>query len=480
MRVPILTTITRANVVAACRGLASLMVVVGVFGSAACHYPADESARGPADVLLITVDTLRADHLGLYGYERATTPHLDRWFGDGAIYERAYSTEANTSPSLVSILSGQLPQEHGVRLLYQLLPAATRVLSEILPDRYETAAIVSNMVLTDEAIGLASRFDHYDDFVDERESSRAVYERNAARTTDAVLHWLAGRADPARPVFLWVHYIDPHGPYRPPADRPRAFTHAVAQPIDIARVPAYQREPGVTDGLTYVDRYDEEVAYTDAEVGRLLDQFAALRSIDDTLVVFTADHGESMMEHERWFTHGYHVYDEIVRVPLMLRGPGIASARRAEPASGIDIAPTILRFIGAVPPATMRSVDLRDGTGLTATRPVFVEATWGGKKQWRAAVTGDAKWMTQVWAPSRATMQQRHYDLVGDPGELNARPWQPNAPVPRQLVELSRTDPDPAGLPAKYAKGLLLAAPKVAPRVSAEARDRLRSLGYVE
>jgi len=460
--------------------VAILVAVAAVLGGAACRHSGSEPARGPADVLLITVDTLRADHMSLYGYERPTTPHLDRWFGDGAIYERAYSTEANTSPSLVSVLSGLLPQDHGVRLLYQLLPTATRVLPELLPDRYETAAIVSNMVLTDEAIGLADRFDFYDDFVDERESSRAVYERNAARTTDAALRWLAARAESERPVFLWVHYIDPHGPYRPPTDWPRSFTHDVARTIDIDRVPLYQRERGVTDGLTYVDRYDEEIAYTDAEVGRLLDRFAVLRSIDDTLVVFTADHGESMMEHERWFTHGYHVYDEIVRVPLMLRGPGMERGRRTEPASGIDIAPTILRFLGETPPPTMPPVDLRDGMGLTPTRPIFAEATWGGKKQWRAAVTRDEKWMTQVWAPSRATMQQRRYDLVGDPGELSAQAWDPDAPAPRQLVELSRTDPDPAGRPAEYAKGLLLTAPKVAPRVSAEARERLKSLGYVE
>ena len=124
---------------------------------------------------------------------------------------------------------------------------------------------------------LASRFDHYDDFVAQRESRRRIFERNAADTTDAALAWLEEARDQDRPIFIWIHYIDPHGPYGPPKSWVRTFRHDVPIPIDPTRVPGYQRVAGVTDGLRYVDDYDEEIAYMDSEVGRLIDGFAEKR-----------------------------------------------------------------------------------------------------------------------------------------------------------------------------------------------------------
>ncbi len=115
-------------------------------------------------------------------------------------------------------------------------------------------------MLTDESIGIARRFDHYDDFVDERESKRLVFERNASRTTDAALSWLREERDPGRPLFLWIHYIDPHGPYRVPTEEGPRFSHEGGRPLESERVHRFQLEPGVTDALDYVDRYDEEVA----------------------------------------------------------------------------------------------------------------------------------------------------------------------------------------------------------------------------
>jgi arylsulfatase len=335
-------------------------------------------------------------------------------------------------------------------------------------------------VLTNEAIGLASDFDHYDDFVDQPEPHRKVYERNAQRTTDAVLRWLAASRDLARPLFLWVHYIDPHGPYHPPDSWPRSFTHAEPRPINVANILEYQREPGLTDGLEYVDRYDEEVAYVDHEIGRLIDGYAERHRADEALIVFTADHGESMMEHQRWFTHGYHVYEEIARVPLMVRGPGVTVRRFEEPVSGVDVAPTILRFVGRAVPEWMSAVDLRSGKGLDGTREVFIEATVGPEQQWRAVVQGRRKWMVSVRSFGPVPSAQRVYDLAADPRELTPRPWEALAEPARHLLELCRTDPDPAGVPRQYAKGIQLSAPKVAPGLPAETRARLKALGYAE
>ena len=144
------------------RFLTPLAIGLSLLPSCSASEPetAGPSGSGSGDILLVTVDTLRPDHLGIYGYARATSPNLDRWFADGAIFERAYATEANTPPSVVSILTGLLPQEHRVRLFYQLLPQETRLVSELLPPAYQTAAFVSNIVLTDEALGAAGRFDH--------------------------------------------------------------------------------------------------------------------------------------------------------------------------------------------------------------------------------------------------------------------------------------------------------------------------------
>ena len=433
----------------------------------------------PRDIIIVSVDTLRAANLGVYGYERATSPNVDRWFADSAVYTRAYSTDANTSPAIASMLTGQLPQDHGVRLLYQLIDEEVVALPDLLPEAYESAAVVSNMALTDEAIGWGHRFDHYDDYVDQREPYRKIFEREARRTTDAALDWFRGRDDPSRPMFLWVHYMDPHGPYHPPEDWQFSFGHPEPLPIPLERVPDYQREPGINDGHTYEDRYDEEIAYMDREVGRLLDTLAAERGLEGTLLLFTADHGESMMEHEKWFTHGYHVYDELVRIPLMVRAPGVAAGKRAELASIADVAATALRFAGVEPPPTMIDVDLRTGWGLSEHRVVFSEARSPGVQR-RAAISGNGKWVVEYERQERAPAWYRRYRLEADPKELQPESWGIDDRVGKMLLDLAARDPAPGGVPLKYERGELIGAPKVAPDASPEVLERLKALGYVD
>jgi len=430
------------------------------------------------DLILITVDTLRADRLGLAGYPRGTTPHIDAFFADGAIYERSYSTSAHTSPSVVSLLTGLQPRGHGVRLLYQLVGQDIPLVPDLLPPDYQTAAFVSNTVLTDEALGIASRFGHYDDFVDEREPARLIFERGASRTTDAVLDWIRTKAKPARPLFLWVHYIDPHGPYAPPEAWRDRFRRDEQRPIDPDRVPNSQREPGVTDGFEYAARYDAEIGYLDEQVGRLLAGLAEQRGAEDALVLLTADHGESMMEHDAWFTHGYHVYEEIVRVPLMLRGPGVERGVHDVPVSGVDITPTLLLAAGVSPPPGTSGVDLRLPGKIPEDRIIL--ASGGGRKQhWMAAIRDHDKAMILV-DPTGNVRASRRYDLAKDPLELEALPVESNDRLVRQLRELAASDPDPGGLPREFSGGSALPGPKVAPRISAEAAERLRALGYMD
>ncbi len=444
----------------------------------ACQAEPDR-APGPRapDLVLISVDTLRPDHLGVYGYERDTSPRLDRFFADGRIYTKAYSTSASTAPSVVSLLTGRLPHEHRVRLLYQLVPEEVTLVTDHLPARYQKAAFVSNIVLTDEALGIAERFDHYDDFVDERESRRKIWERSAGRTTDAALEWLRSGRDESRPLFLWVHYIDPHGPYRVPPEWKASFRHTRSRPVEPRRMMRYMREAGVANAWSYVDAYDEEVAYTDSQIGRLLDSFGP--ALDDALVIFTADHGETMIEHEIWFSHGFHVYDAIVRVPLLVRGPGVEPGTSGAPALGTDAAPTLLRAAGVAVPGAMPDVDLRTGSGLSEDRPIVVEATMG-QRQWRAVIQDESKAVLSVSGPERKVKERRSYDLRADPAERKPGVWRPGSAASEELLRLVRSDPDPSGVPKQYAKGMQLRAPKVAPRVDESTLEKLEQLGYAE
>jgi arylsulfatase len=440
------------------------------------------------NILLISVDTLRSDHLSLYGYPRKTTPSIDRYFADAAIYRAAYSAEANTSPSVISMLSGLVPARHRVRLFYQRVPANIYLLPDYLSAAgYQTAAVVSNVVLTREAIGLSTRFDHYDDFVDEREQSLDVYERRASRTSDAAIKWLRELRDTGRPHFLWVHYIDPHGPYRPPADSAgRDFRHPVPQPIDSKRIVSYQRIPKIHDGAEYIDRYDEEIAYADAEIGRLLDVYDELGLGDTGIVVFTADHGENLIEHEVYFNHGHQVWNSIMRVPLMLRTPGGKAAQIDIPVSLVDLTPTLLSLVGYPIPLDRKTFD---GMPLWKRRPedsISLEAggfTGTRREGWvylqhRALISGSRKWFASVDRAGKVVAQGR-FDLARDPGEQAPEKWKFGAKANR-LLDWFESDPDPAGIPRSALRGERLLAPKVAPGRSQEELRALRALGYVE
>jgi arylsulfatase len=450
---------------------------------------ADEpAAAGPRHLLLVTIDTLRADHMSIYGYSRATTPLFDERFANGLIYQRAYAAQANTPPSVASLLTGLHPRDHGVRVFYQLVPAATRLIPDLLPPEYETAAVVSNMVLTDEAMGMASRFDHYDDLVDEPEPYRQNFERSATRTTDAALAWLSARESPERPVFLWVHYMDPHGPYQPPPPWLGRFAHDDATPMPLTRLQRYMRprdtddSRDIVDARDYVDRYDEEIAYLDSELERLFEGSVRHLPSERTLVLFTADHGESMIEHERWFWHGYHVYDEIVRVPLVLSGPGVPAGRSEALVSGIDIAPTMLRFAG-VGTDGLPGLDLRSPAAIDPDRIVYSEAMVTGFF-YRSALQGRRKAVIRIDGDPPGVVEAFAYDLATDPGEQNPLELPASDPLYERLLAQLDAEPDLAGVMAgrldDSEQGLKIGAPKIAPRVSADALEKLRSLGYAE
>jgi len=437
----------------------------------ACCFGCTSGARLRGDIVLITIDTLRPDHMDVYGYSRDTTPEIDRWFASGRVFERAYSTSSYTTASVISILSGLLPQEHGVRLFDQLLDDQCVTITELLPSSYQTAAFVSNGVLSDKAIGLARRFDHFDDSM-ARSDPALPLERSATDTTDAAIAWLASERDPQRPLFLWIHYMDPHAPYTAPEAWQARFDHvtegdAAPQPHVLALA-----KPPVDEYLARIDAYDREVAYTDAEVGRLLAAYAESGRLEKALVVLTADHGETLTERSTWFQHAFHVYEEQIRVPLLLRGPGVAPGRDARPVSSLDVLPTMLEFAGADVPTRLSGRDLAatadDGE---EDRAIFVESMQRlDKTQWRAVILGSDKWLVNVAPGDPPKLVESYVDLATDPGEERSSAWAGTPAPATALLDLIARDPAPAGRPLSYRKGMLVA----------EQADALRKLGYVE
>lgn len=286
----------------------------------------DESGGGPsadrADVLLITFDTTRADHLGPYGWRHAFTPTLDALAKQSVKFNRAFSAIPETLPSHTTILTGLFPFYHGVRdNTHFVANPGLHTLAEAMKENgYQTAAVVAAFVL-DARFGLNQGFDTYND--DVRPSSEfgpfLIPERNAAAVTDAAIRWLdSARTD--RPFFLWVHYYDPHAAYAAPP----SFTK-------------YQGHP-----------YDVEIAYADGELGRLLDHAEQMTARNrPTLTVFAADHGEALGQYGE-ATHAYFGYDSTLHVPLLVRLPDGSHAGREidAPVSLADILPTTLDILG--------------------------------------------------------------------------------------------------------------------------------------
>lgn len=308
--------------------------------------PAAPGALAGCNVLLVTMDTTRADRIGCYGNEDIETPALDRLAREGVVFSQATATSPSTLPSHTSILTGLYPAHHGSRVngLYRL-DDSHETLAEVLAESgYTTGAVISAFVL-DSRFGLGQGFAHYDDDLSECEEAPLYRyrERKADKTTDRAIQWLRGVADD--PFFLWVHYFDPHAAYEPPS--PYAEE--------------YEKNP-----------YDGEIAFVDAQIGRLTNTLEELGLTDRTLVVVVGDHGESLGQHNE-LTHAFLVYEATLRVPLIVRcgqrlGGGVHIPRRV---SQVDLAPTILSLLG------LRGTKQTDGIDLTSLgtepRTVFAE-----------------------------------------------------------------------------------------------------------
>jgi arylsulfatase A-like enzyme/tetratricopeptide (TPR) repeat protein len=403
-----------------------------------------------ANLLLITLDTTRADHLGCYGYGEGRTPALDSIAASGVLFENAYTTAVVTLPAHVGILTGLFPPAHGVRHngIDRLRPEVTTLAELLGAAGYRTGAFVSAEVL-ESGFGLDKGFEDYDDTLPELDGPgsdlQAVPERDADTVTDAALAWLA--RDDGRPWFLWVHYFDPHYPYAP-------------------------GEPYRTE---FAGRpYDGEIAAMDAAIARLLagrDRASPGKggAGGSVVTIVVGDHGEGLGDHGE-ATHGVFVHEESARVPLLMAAPGLVDAggRFGEIVRSIDVAPTALDLLGLAPFQRADGVSLRplvDGDNLDEPLRAYTEAVLP------ATMFG--------WDPSVALREGRWtyihaqlpelYDVERDPRERENLVASSRAEATRLrndladlLGGLGGERPGPAGV--------LLDADQV---------ERLRSLGYV-
>ena len=291
---------------------------------------ATEIAPSGPSVLFVTIDTLRADRVGAYGDADAATPTLDALAERGVLFEDAIATVPLTLPSHASMFTGRYPPAHGVRhnTIFRLDEAAETLAERFAAAGYATGGFVAAAVLSSR-FGMAQGFDHFDEELPkERAAAAGYFERPASEITDSVVGWLD---ETPGPFFAWVHYYDAHASYEPP-------------------------EPFATE---YADRpYDGEVAFVDREFGRLLAHLEAQGRLADTLVVVTSDHGEGLGEHGE-ATHTYLIYDSVLRVPLVIAGPGVpAGVRIAEVVSNAAVAPTLAAAAGLPPFADADTEDL--------------------------------------------------------------------------------------------------------------------------
>ncbi len=399
---------------------------------------------GPRNLLIVTLDTLRADHVGSYGYAGARTPRFDGLAARGVRFERATTVAPLTLPAHSSLLTGTFPALHGVRDNGGFYLGDEQVtLAEVLKERgFRTGAFVSAFVL-DSRWGIAQGFDRYFDDFDfskfEKAAGMDAIQRPGRDTVDQALGWLA--EDRRKPFFAWIHLYEPHTPYAAPPEQAALFPRSL------------------------FGAYDAEIAEADAQLGRLLDALAGDGRLGSTLVAVLADHGEMLGEHGE-ATHGFFVYDAAVQIPMVLAGPGVPERVVKDQVRIVDVMPTALELLRIPPPAAVQGVSLMpvasgERLGLKAVAESWYPRFHYG---WSELVTIQDERFKLIRAP-----RPELYDVQRDPGERSDLA----AAEPRQ-VEVLRGALDE--MLARLGSGRAVAGPQA---MDAETSERLQALGYV-
>ena len=463
----------------------------------------------PPNLLVILVDTLRADRLGCYGYHRPTSPVIDALAARGTRFDAAYAHASWTRPSVASLMTSLYPSSHDIQNDLDALPASLPTLAQVMKARgFHTAGFSANPQISP-TYGFDRGFDVFGDSGSHllRRTAIGMLEHRAKRTLRMRLlpalasgregaapppskvkdpehsgaaalnrqafRWLDGY-DGAEPFFLYVHYIDPHTPYAPPEDLlneggqppvslPATFIDKDAPPYPLAE---YAKAPDpVLEGLSRL--YDAEVRFVDREIGRLLERLEARGLLENTYVVLTADHGEELYDHKQWL-HGQSLFDELVRVPLVIAGPGVARQVVGEPVELVDLLPTAAGWCGAELAFNKHGRDLGlvlGGGGADPERVIYSERQ--GTYAIHAVRRGSHK-LIRITAPEGVTWLE--FDLSEDPGEL------------RNLAAAQEPDAELRGLldQAVVVAGAYLGERSGKVEAGGAVADALRELGYIE
>ena len=450
----------RSTVAVLCR----LLVLAGAFACA----PAP-----PPNVVLVTLDTTRADHLGLYGYFRDTSPQLDAFAAGSIVYAHARAPMATTLPSHTSILTARAPLEHGVlaNLSHggrRFAPAVgLRSFAEVCREAgWRTGAFVSAAPL-ERGSGLEAGFEIY------HQPGEGFPQRRGEFTTNAALRWLEGVK--GEPFFLWVHYYDAHWPFDPPSGYANLFEGGPELEAWLAarRIPesALRSGSGREATRAVTDAYDAELRYQDAQLGRLLDALARRPDWGRTAVAIVGDHGEGLAQHGE-AAHGG-TWDEQLLVPLVLRVPGRAPERIDAPIAVADALPTLVRALAvpallpflaqAAAPAEGAAVMSQDA-GRLSGRPGYHLALSGPRFKYRRIDRGGGAFAEEL------------YDLAGDPFELSNVAALHPAIVRELAIDLDAR----LAAQARAAQELRGGAPELSPELDPELARRLEALGYAE
>jgi len=405
----------------------ALLILAAAIAVSACSRAPASSNPQLRRVLLITIEAIRADHVGVYGYPRARTPTIDAIAKTGVVFERAYAAAPITLPSNATLLTGRYPPGHGARDNGIRVSANVRTLATELHARgFRTAAFVAAFPL-DHQFGLDRGFDVYSDQLGRSPHGRRADERPASDVAAEATAWISANA--AQPFFAWIHFFEPHAPYAGDPSRP------------------------------VLERYDDEIAIVDRAISRV---WKSVEASHDTLVVIAGDHGEAFGEHGE-YAHSIFVYDTTLRVPLVIAGPVSAAGRRVTDAVTLaDLAPTIMRLTGGTMPEA-DGIDLTpalNGTPLAA-RELYAESF--------------APLIEFGWAPLRSVRSGKWKFIAAPHPELFDVESDPD--------ERSNVAASQASAAANLATRIDRYSPAMLPTLSfaaaGQAAERLRALDYV-
>jgi arylsulfatase A-like enzyme len=462
-------------------GIAAAVLLLGCPGPKKEPPPASPRATGNGrSVLLVTIDTLRADHLGAYGYKRATSPHLDALARRGTLFEQAYTYWPKTPGSFAAMMTGRRASQTGFSKVHPEILDFNPTLASVLRDAgFETAAVVDNPNVTAD-LGYAKGFKSYRETWRERDLKSEMDKTLAI--TAAGIRFLE-EARPERPFLLWLHYVNPHAPYTPPPPYDTAFLDAEAAkgpPLPVVSdyhggIPQKWAVANQSRRGYYVAQYDGEIATVDEQVGRVADALSGSAVRDTTLLVLTSDHGESLGEHGYYFDHGEDLFDPSLRIPLLVVAPGARQGARSRAlASTLDIVPTILDAVKVSYPPDLAGQSLLpavEGRPEAARPRLFgqndrnLSATWDERYKLVASPEGNGRRLALF---DRTSDAEETRDVSGlRPDDLRVQRRELELFQERVDSEWTRLRQALSGVPAQ-------------PKLDATACEALKALGYAQ